>query len=430
MRFRTAALVALAALLVAPGVPGANAAPHPYYQLTIAALPKTVLAGDNVLIYGRLLGNSSGAQTLRLYRRLAGPGSRYSQVGTTTTSPGGYYEFTRVGGAVYTNRSWFVQGPMGTHSRTVYERVGALVSLSASAGSGETLAPIVFAGSVRPDHAHRRVFLQQQIGSGDDWRTLTSTQLDGSSRYMIPYGWRRPGIHDVRVLIRRDARNNAGASSPLTVEIQQAQVRGFTITSSAPIAPSGSSVNISGALDRPGSTTPEPGMIVQLWGRRAGTSRFTVLADTTTASDGSYRFTESGAARNTVYQARTMRAPGVRTRRTAALVQGVQDTVTVSSSPVSVTAPSSVALDGTVTPDKAGRVVYLQRLGRDHDWHTVQVQTLRNGSTFQFNWQAGEPGSFTFRARIISDALNVGGHSMPVTVTVTRAPPSSLPSPS
>ena len=123
------------------------------------------------------------------------------------------------------------------------------------------------------------MFLQEQRGSSDDWQTLKSGRLDANSNYSIAYRWRRPGERDVRVVFRSDDRNLRGVSDPVTVDIQQAQVPGFTISSSAPITDEGTTVAISGVLDQAGTTTPEPNTVVQLWGRSARQHRFVVLAD-------------------------------------------------------------------------------------------------------------------------------------------------------
>jgi hypothetical protein len=52
---------------------------------------------------------------------------------------------------------------------------------------------------------------------------------------------------------------------------------------------------------------------------------------------------------------------------------------------------------------------------------------VKRDSTYQFSWTFGSPGSKEFRARITSDEHNVGAASDPITITVTQAPPSSLP---
>ena len=168
---------------------------------------------------------------------MIGAGGGYTAAGTTTTDSFGFYKFTEPQGTVTGDTNWFTRGPGDSHSRTVHERVSALVSANASVTTTDTNHPIVFTGTVSPNHAGGRVFLQAQRGSSDDWHTLKSGRLDGNSNYSIPFRWRRPGERDVRVVFRSDARNLRGVSDPVSITVDQAQVPGFTIGSSSPIAP-------------------------------------------------------------------------------------------------------------------------------------------------------------------------------------------------
>jgi len=208
--------------------------------------------------------------------------------------------------------------------------------------------------------------------------------------------------------------------------IQQTQVPGFTINTSAPIVSEGGSATISGVLDEPGTTTPEPNTVVQLWGRHAD-SPFVVLADGTTDQNGNYSFPQVALTSNTVYYVATMRLANSPRRHTARLFEGVRDLVTMQSNTSSANTDQTVTFTGTVLPDKAGHVIYLQKLGKDGDFHTVEIGIVRNDSTFQFAWTLGSAGSHTFRARITSDENNIGSASPPVTITATTPPASSLP---
>lgn len=429
MRLRLAVLAcALTAIGIVVTPTLASAAPRHNHHLTIAATPNPVPAGEGVVIYGRLLGSNNAGQPIALFHHISGSGRGYALVQTTTTDSSGYYEFTRAEGVVLTNRSWFVRGPSASHSRTIYERVIALVSLTTSSMSTDTKAPITFTGTVTPDHPFERMALQQQDSSSDDWSTLKTGFTDGTSSYSIQYRWRRPGMHDVRVVFPDDFRNRRGVSNAVTIAVQQAQVPDFTIKPVDPIVDEGSPVTISGVLYTPGSTSmPDPNVVVQLWGRTAHQGDFAVLADATTGSDGSYTFTQPGLAANTVYFVATMPLSSTTRRHTALLNEGVRDVLTFQSSTTSATTGQTVAFTGTVLPDKAGHSIYLQKLGKDRDWHTVEVGTVRGDSTFQFNWTIGAPGNHEFRARITSDGANVGTASVPVTVTATAPPASSLP---
>ena len=424
MRLRFAVLASVLTAFVAVAAPGVvNAAPRHNHGLTINATPNPINAGDGVLIYGQLNRPPTGGQTIRLYHRI-NPAHHFSLIGVTTTNSFGFYEFTREEGIVLTNRSWFVLGPNGTHSRTVHERVAALVSAAADTTTADTSHPITFSGQVTPKHAFERVALQEQIGSGDYFRTLKTGFLNGSSSYSIAYRWVIPGTHDVRVVFPGDDRNIRGVSDTVTVTIQQAQVPDFTINTTAPVIPEGSMATISGVLDMPGTTTPEPNTSVTLWARTHGQAHFRAITSVTTGTDGSYNFTVQPTV-NTRYQVRTTFAPN---RHTAVLFEGVKDVVTLSADSSTSTVGGKVTFTGNVSPDKAGHLIALQRLGRDGDWHTVAVTLVRFNTTYHFVWTFGEEGMKQFRTRIASDPNNVGAASPAVTITVAGlAPVASLP---
>jgi hypothetical protein len=424
MRFRLAVLVSVVTTLVAVSVPSiVTAAPVHNRGLTINAIPNPLPeAGDGVLIYGHLNLGPVGGQTIVLYHHIAGSGLGYTIVGRTTTDRFGFYEFTRAEDVVLTNRSWFVReaGIHQIHSRTVFERVSASVSMAASTTTAVTGQPVVFTGSVTPNHARERVVLQQETSSGD-WRDLKSGRLDGGSNYAITYRWRFAGDHTVRVLFPGDFRNISGTANPVTVAVQQKQVSGFTIASSDQLISYGQSVTISGVLANVPTNTP-----VTLWARNAYQSQFTPVADATTGSDGSFSFAPQTPTYNTVYQVRTTMAPH---RHSAVLFEGVQDALTMTPSSTMSQIGGHITFTGTVLPDKAGHVIYLQRLGADGDWHNEEIRFVTNASTFQFGWTFGKAGTFQFRARIIGERGNVGGASAPVSIQVspTTTNPSSLP---
>lgn len=431
MRLRLAVLATLVTTFAAGAVTtAASAAPRHNRGLTINALPNPIDAGDGVFIYGRLNVGPVGGQTIVLYHHVAGSFRGYTKVGQTTTDSRGFYVFTRAEGVVMTNRSWFVreQGIHQIHSRTVFERVSALVSLAASTTTAVTGQPVTFTGSVTPNHAFERVVLQEQRADGN-WRDLKTGRLDGGSSYSITYRWRFAGDHTVRVLFPSDARNVAGTANPVTVAVQQKQVPGFTIQSSDQLISYGQSVTISGVLDQSSSsTTGEANTPVTLWARDAYQSQFIPVADTTTGSDGSYTFAAQAPAFNTVYQVRTTLAPH---RHSATLFEGVQDVLTLTPSSTTSEIGGSLTFTGTVLPDKAGHIIYLQRLGADGNWHNEEVRFVTNASTFQFGWTFGRAGTYQFRARITGDHGNVGGASAPVTITVSSAvSTTTLPQPS
>jgi hypothetical protein len=424
MRLRLTVLACALVACVGMAAPAAaGAAPVHNRGLTIHVVPNPIIAGEAVLIYGQLRGPDHANQVIRLYHRI-NPAPRFTLIGTTRTNSLGQYEFSRAENIVDTNRSWFVRGPGLSHSRTVHERVAALVSLAASAPAGFTRHPLVFSGHVTPGHAGSPVVLQAENAAGTAWHTLKRGRVGAGSDYNISYAWRVPGAYDIRVLFPGDRRNVSAPSDPVTVLIQQTEVPDFTITTSDPIVPNGQSVTISGVLDQAGTTTPEPGTSVSLFGRLPRATRFKEITTTTTGTDGSYNFLNVKSATNELYQVRTTFAP---MRHSAVLFEGVQNVVTMQASSQTSSVDGHITFTGSVSPDKAGHVIYLEKLGKDNNWHIVEARFVNPASTFTFGWTFGTAGTKAFRARITGAPVNVGGASSPVTIDVTQAPLSALP---
>jgi hypothetical protein len=281
----------------------------------------------------------------------------------------------------------------------------------------------MFIGRVTPNHGGERVFLEEKKLTSDEWHTLKRASLTSASTYAIAYRWRVPGERDVRVVFPGDSRNLRGESDTVSVTVNQAQVSGFTINSSDPIIADGNSVRIFGVLDQPGTTTPATGISVTLWGRNADQPRFRPIATTSTLGDGSYSFTQTPTV-NERYRVRTTFPPA---RHTAVLFQGVKDVVTLMTGSANPLVGQRVTLTGSVSPDKAGHLIYLQILGADGDWHRMAVTHVSSASLFRFVVRFGTPGSKMLRARIFSDEHNIGGASPAVTETVTLPPVSTLP---
>jgi len=430
VRTRAAVLASLVAVLGFAAVPAmATAAPHHNHGLTIAATPNPIISGDGVLIYGKLQGANSADQTVVLYHRI-NPSPVFTVIGTTKTTATGFYEFTRAEGVVLTNRNWYVRAPGlagNVHSRTIHERVAAEVTLTAPTPPTAgflTGQPVVFTGTVAPNHAGNRVLLQEQGGaSGNAWRTAKVGILNSASTFSITYRFKVSGDHTMRVLFPGDARNIAGPSDPVTVAVQQKEKPDFTINTSAPIVPDGTSATISGVLKMAGTTTPEPNVMVTLFGHVYG-GVDEALATTVTGTDGSYSFTVA-PQNNTEYQVQTSLAP---LRASARLFEGVQDVVSIGVSSPTSAVGQSVTFTGSVSPDKAGHVIYLERLGADGHYHVVDVSTVYASSAYQITWRFGTPGIKTFRVFVPGGPDNVGGASSTEAISVSLPPVAALPS--
>jgi hypothetical protein len=429
VRPRLTLLAALFAALACAAAPAmAVAAPHHNHGLTIAATPNPIISGDAVLIYGQLEGTDISNQTIILYHRVA-PNSYFTEIGTTKTTATGFYEFARAEGVVLTNRSWYVRAPGlagNVHSRTVHEKVAAEVTLNpptSSTGTFVTGQPLTFTGSVAPDHAGGRVLLQEETGaSGNSWKTLKAGRLNGSSQFSIPVAFKAPGAYTLQAVFPGDQRNTAAASDTVTVTVNQKENPAFTITAVPSTISDGTSTTISGTLSMPGTTTPDPNVMVTLWGHTNG-APYTPVASTTTATNGSYQFVESPQL-NTEYQVRTSFAPILSSAQTFV---GVRELVSITPSSTTSVVGQSVTFSGAVAPDKAGHVIDLQRLGADGRYHNVATGVVNPSSAYQFTWTFGTPGTKTFRVHIPGGPDNVGGDSAPVTISVALPPVQTLP---
>jgi len=429
MRPRFTVLAVLMSALAFAFVPASALAHGPRHNhgVTIAATPNPITAGEGVLIYGKLEGADPGNQAIYLYHRV-NPAPGFTLISKTTTNSFGFYDFTRAEGVVTSNREWFVTAPgsPGVHSRTVHELVYAEVSLTASTLNGTTNHPNTFAGHVIPNHAGETIALQEQgSATGNSWHTLKTGLIGPGSNYSIPYRFRIPGGYTLRTLLRKDPRNIASVSAPLTVTVQQTEVPDFTINTSAPVIPYGQSATITGTLDLAGTTTPDPNVSVTLWGRTAKTASHTIGTPAETDMNGDYTFTVS-PSNNTVYQVRTTFTPPKR-RATALLFEGVQDVVSIVPPASTATVGQHISFTGSVSPDKAGHVIYLEKLGSDGFWHIAEVSLVHHDSTYSFGWTFGNPGTKEFRVVIPGGPDNIGGASSTQTITVSLPPVSALP---
>lgn len=427
MRLRFSVLTTALAVAVIAAIPSlASAAPDHNRALTIHLVPPSIVAGDEVDIIGQLKGADSANQTIRLFHRI-NPAGHFSLIGTRTTDSAGRYEFVRADGIVDSNRSWFVRGPARSHSKVAHEHVAAAVSIAPDPASGGvvdglTRQPTTFSGHVTPDHSGQIVKLQVSRDQGDSWRTINTGRLGAGSNYSIAEAWRIAGPREVRVILPPDARNTRGISDTVSVQIQQRQVTGFSIQSSNQLIPYNSQATISGVVDQPGTTNPDVGAGVSLYAHMPHGGPFRVVNTTTTGPDGGYSFTVQPST-NEWSIAKLTFTPRI---HSAQLFQGVQDLVSMTG-PSTATVDQQVEFTGTVTPDKSGHVIYLQKLGADNDWHTVEVRTVSSASTFSFGWTFGAAGAKQFRARILGGPADIGGASAPVTVDVTDPALGSLP---
>jgi hypothetical protein len=377
--------------------------------LTITATPNPNSTGGPVTIFGAFRGKSFANRLVVLYHRFPRQ-ARFTPVSRTRTTSTGFYSFQRAEGVVQFNREWFAR--VGdVRSRIVHEKVYALVTLDQPAGGPFlTNHRVAFTGKVTPAHGHvgDRVYLQQQTASdGNAWRTVDSGRVRASGAYTIGHRFAHPGSKTVRVLLRRDRFNLRSVSSPVSLDVEQAQNPRFTINASDYSIDEGQSTTISGTLAAPNNA----GQTVSLWARYPR-GRWSIVASAMTDASGHYAFT-TAPVYNAVYRVRTPNG-----RHTRLLFVSVHDVVTVTPSATSSTVGGTVAFTGSVAPSKVGHIIYLQQKGQDGAFHTVQVRRVGPLSRYTLTHRFSTPGVKTFRVLIPGGPWNARGVSPTVNITV------------
>ncbi len=415
-----AALLAAAAMPVA----GAQAANHHKttthkhsghngQKISINATPDPLLVpGDEVTISGHLSAPHPANRLVVLYHRIAGQ-PRFTVIQTGRTDASGNYTFHRADGIVLTNRNWYVRSAGGTRSGTVHELVESSVTVNPLPPTPIiTGHKVTITGKVTPGrvHAGDRVLLQRQFSNtGDDYKTIGSGRVGRDGNYTIVHRFIEDGASaSLRVVLPRDKYNLRGESSPFDVVIEQAQHPKFTISASPADAISeGSSVTLTGTLAAPNNAN----QVVTLIGRDAAGKDVAGAAQTD--ANGNYTFTVSPVF-NTVYHVQS------NGRQSARLFVGVRDVLSnVTASQSTAKVGDVVTFTGTVLPNKTDHVVFLQRLGKDGDFHTVEVREVKAGSQFSIPHKISTTGTKVFRVVVPGGAYNLGGTSGPITVTVS-----------
>jgi hypothetical protein len=422
MRVRSICAFAAAALSVLAVAPtGADA--RAGYRVSIFAAPNPIVAGDAMLIYGKLSngrGKPVANQRVSLWHRV-NPSPIFTPIQRTTTDANGNYEFPRADGVVISNRNWFVVVD-GTRSRTVHERVFAEISLTTSTTSADTRTPVTFTGTVSPNHAGERILLQRQVGkTGDDWRRIGVSTIGAGGAYSITHVFHRPselGPATIRTVLAGDARNLRTPSNPVELTIQQAQNANLMLSPSTPTIIVGQSVTLSGKLVTPANKLPVAGQVVTLYAHTDG-QRYAPVGASVTAPDGSFSFNQS-PVNNSAYQ---VRAGG---RVSAQVFEGVHDAVSIATSSSAAVVGQTIQISGSVQPEKTGHIIYLQIRNRSGDFQSIQSTFVGSGSQYVFDHQLVSPGTKTYRVLITGGPENLGAASTTVVVTVAPAPAAAL----
>jgi hypothetical protein len=430
----TAAGVAAAALLtLAPAIASA-AGGHGSHRIrhasagscraTLNVAPRLITAGESVVAYGRLSCATAAEeekQTVTLYEGYA-PGDTVA--GTGTTEAKGFYKIET---APLTSSGRFHVVAGTTESRSKPVKVAAQVTLTGPAEASQLLAGIraggrsrvTFTGTVSPAEAGARIVLQRQNAStGNEWHRIEFGRVGAGGSFTITHRFVVPGDANIRVLIRGLQRNVSSPSNVLTYAISQAQNPALTLDASADPILYGQSVTFAG------TAAADPNATVTLLAHTAHQGDFAPVAQVKTNGSGDYQFPAQSPVYSTFYE---VQGNGV---SSAVLYEDVGDALTAGVVPgTTIQAGQTLTFAGSVSPDHAGHVIYLERENAaGTNFHVVEVSTLSAGSTYSIAHTIYTTGKSVFRVRIPGDPQNGGAVSQPFTIQVTPASsPAALP---
>ncbi|MEV0158266.1 fibronectin type III domain-containing protein [Micromonospora sp. NPDC050686] len=183
-----------------------------------------------------------------------------------------------------------------------------------------------------------------------------------------------------------------------------------TIGSNVTALAYGSAVTVTGKLVRADTGAAIGGASVQLYGRRKGSTAWTLIATATSNSYGNLAYSHKPSwsldykwvYRNSVtYQG----------SESALRTVGVKTTISASLSRTSVALGGSVTLSGKVSPSHAGKYVYLQRYVNGR-WTTVANRTLSSTSGYSFAIKPSARGTYTYRVHKPADTDHLAGYSV------------------
>ncbi|MEU6074448.1 hypothetical protein [Micromonospora sp. NPDC047074] len=182
-----------------------------------------------------------------------------------------------------------------------------------------------------------------------------------------------------------------------------------TIAASATPLAYGSAVTVSGAAVRADTGAGIANAPVQLYGRRKGTSQWTLITTSTTDSSGEVSYSHKPSW-GLDYKWRHRGSTAHLGSESGLTTVWVKTTVTASLSTTSVPLGGSVTLSGSVSPAHPGKAVHLQRYV-DGSWSTVSSTALSWTGAYSFAIQPSAKGTHHYRVHMPPDLDHLASYS-------------------
>ncbi|MGA2319340.1 MAG: hypothetical protein ABSG95_01180 [Solirubrobacteraceae bacterium] len=392
-------------------------------RLQISVAPGVLTAGESARTEGDLSCPSAAAgagQTVIIYQHLAGlPG--VSVAGTATTEADGTYQL--ISEPLLRNAVFYARCD-GLKSARARAKVAVRVSISgppedtqlllgahSSRADAHPSSTVTFTGTVSPVAAGTPVVLQRESASAsEDWRRIGLGAAGTDGKYSITHTFAIPGAANIRVVVRGRGLNLAGASEPLSYEIEQRQNPRLTVWASSDTLSAGQSVTLRGIA---AGAAHQPLTLLA----RTRSGAFAPVATVISDAAGNYSFPAQSPPQSTFYRVRDARSSS------STLFEGVRPMLTAEVSTTSVEVGRPLIFTGTITPGHAGQVIYLERQNPSGiGFHIVEESTLGAGSSYSIEHTVLAAGPQVFRIKVPRDAETQAAASTLFKVQVTPAP--------
>lgn len=431
---RFASAVAAAATMLALAPTAASAAkPHVTAEkpakgcrVVTYVEPHVATTGDPVVAFGELLCSSSSSlsstsgQAVTIYARNQGQ-TTFHQAATLTTGPGGTFSTSPT---TITSDVWVYAVIDGVRSATNRVHFAPSVTFAptpplpegSQVKTGKANA-VTFAGTVSPADAGAEVVLQREASSSfEEWLPIQIGVVKQDSTYTIKHTFSVPGDANLRVIVRprpHGKYTTRGISNVLTYGISQPQNPALTINSSANPAAYGQPLTLEGKV-----AGAAAGTAVTLMSHPRGVQTLSaVAASKTLDAAGTYRFTIAQALSNTVYKVVSGAV------NSAQLFEGVKYILNAGVSTNKIQSFNTIVFSGTVTPARAGKVVYLERENIGGGFHVADVGQVNAEGKFTIPHFVFGAGKHVYRIKVPGDPENGTIGTGPIPVEVTPAPP-------
>lgn len=178
--------------------------------------------GQSVTLNGVVAGAPAGTPvTLLAHGKLA----PFAPVATTTTGPGGVYEFTQMPQA---STYYRVKSP-SVNSAVLFEGVKYILTTAAPPSTGQVGQPLTFSGTVLPALSGHVVYLERQSSLRLGWHVIdvgtvgTPAKPGEAAPFSIVHAFGSPGPARLRLKIPGDPANQGVSGTPFEVNVTSAE---------------------------------------------------------------------------------------------------------------------------------------------------------------------------------------------------------------